>query len=471
MKLSALLRDFKPHIGGFYEDELDLIEIKQITTKVHEASEETLFVCAEKGLRDGHYNAHAAYSKGCRAFLVERELSLPSDAVVLLCENSEVTGAALAARLLDHPAQTLSVYGVFGKLGKTTVCAALAQILEANGKRAAAILTEGVLWDGKLHRFSNTVPDGVELQYLLRQLCNQGVRHVALEISAHMLACKGADVIPFAALLITDAADEPAPDPAQLQEICGEAPLIVPFRYRDAFAHRQIFTYGMGGDCAAESCAPFFSKKGFGTRFVISLAGESECVSLPVPGDFAVQNALAVTLLAYVAGCSVGESARMLSRGVMWGCLQCVTVVGGRYIYRDAAYSPEMLTHAIGALRDRTAGKLTVVIGSVGGRAFERRAALGRAASCADLVYLTADNPDDESPLKICEEMAAGMDEPWRYVLIPDREAAVQRAVWELRPGDVLLVAGKSREDYQLLGGKRVPFDEERLIKRIAKQF
>lgn len=473
MKLSALLKNFNPRIEVSCSQSLDLHEIKRIVSKTSEAEENCLFVCTKTGLRDGHYGAVAAYHKGCRVFLAERGLALPSDATVLLCEDSEMAGAALAAKLLGNPANELTVYGVLGKAGKTTVAATLTQMLCGVGRRAAAIFTEGVFVDGRLHRFENSVPDGVELQYLLQSLAAHGFAYVTLEISSYRLLHKGANVIPFAAVLITDTADETAPpDCKPLLAACENALLIVPQRYRAAFPHERVLTYGLGGDCAATACEAFTARNGYGTRFLLSLQGKEMQISLPIPGDFAVQNALALALLASKAGLSTSEIARALSKQTMWGCLQCVAVIGGRYIYRDAAYSPEALSRALSALREQTVGKLTVVVGSVGGRAFERRAPLGRAAAtCADLVYLTADNPDDESPVKICEEMAAGIDEPWRFVVLPDRAAAIRRAVLEMRPGDTLLIAGKAREDYQLLGGKRVPFDEVKLIKETAKQF
>ena len=472
MRLSELLENFAPRIEGCCDNIANTFDIKAIVTEAREAAADTLFVCAKKGLRDGHYSAFAAYGKGCRVFLAERGLGLPQDATVLLCDNSEVMGAALAAKLLNRPAKAMTVYGVLGKAGKTTVAATLARMLDKNRKRTAAILTEGVLLDKKLHRFENTVPDGVQLQYLLHRLAKDGVQCVVLEISAYMLAHQGASALSLDALLITDVQGEEAPDVKQLLDAVDPPLLILPHRWRDAYAHKRILTYGLGGDCVAKHCEAYDSKKGYGTRFLLSLGQSEQAISLPVPGDFAVQNALAVALLASVAGLSVAEIAKALSGHALWGCLQCVAVIGERHIYRDAAYTPEALSRALSVLRERTTGKLTVVIGSVGGRAFERRAPLGRAAaSYADLAYMTADNPDDESPAKICEEMTREIEEPWRYVLLPDREIAIRRAVREMRPGDTLLIAGKAREDDQLIGGKRVPFDETKLIMETAKQF
>jgi UDP-N-acetylmuramoyl-L-alanyl-D-glutamate--2,6-diaminopimelate ligase len=145
--------------------------------------------------------------------------------------------------------------------------------------------------------------------------------------------------------------------------------------------------------------------------------------------------------------------------------MECLCASRGRAVFADAAYRPEDVEKALGLLRRHTAGKLTVLLGSVGGRAKARRAPLGRAAERgADLVYLTADDPDTENAEEICLEMAAGFSDPARYVILPDRRGAILRAVRELREGDVLLLCGKGAQQYQLIGGKQLPFCEKEIV-------
>jgi UDP-N-acetylmuramoyl-L-alanyl-D-glutamate--2,6-diaminopimelate ligase len=375
---------------------------------------------------------------------------LPEDAVTVVVEDSEAAGAEIAAALLGFPAEQLTIFGITGALGKSTVAAALADLLSACGKRSAALLTEGVYLDGKLTRFENTVADAVELQYLFASLVGQGVKHVALEISSYMLARGKWKDLPLAATVSTDAKS------------------VLPLR--EVPSTENAFTYGEGGDCFAEGIRPSRIKGGFGTRFTLCLAGEKHSVSLPVPGDFALNNALAVALCAHLSGCGAEEIATALSRIAPWGCISLAASVRGRRIYLDAAYTPEALAAALSAMRERTSGKLVLLLGSVGGRAHTRRAALARAAErYADFVYLTADNPDNEDPNAICEEMASHFVYPWQYVILADRAEAIRRAVLELRPDDTLLIAGKAREGYQLVRGKRLPLDEKALVKTAAK--
>jgi UDP-N-acetylmuramoyl-L-alanyl-D-glutamate--2,6-diaminopimelate ligase len=147
--------------------------------------------------------------------------------------------------------------------------------------------------------------------------------------------------------------------------------------------------------------------------------------------------------------------------------LECVGAYEGRYIYVDAAYTAEDLARALDALSPYTRGRSSVLIGSVGNRARVRRAPLGKAAAeHADLVYLTADDPDCEDPVAICEDMMEEIKDRERCCVIPDRRKAIERAVLEMRPGDTLLLAGKGGERFQLVCGRQEIFDEREIVAR-----
>ena len=168
--------------------------------------------------------------------------------------------------------------------------------------------------------------------------------------------------------------------------------------------------------------------------------------------------------LARVAGVDGKTLLRMMPRTLPQAHLECLACHEGRYIYADAGFSPASLERVLTLLRRRTPGKLTVLLGSVGGRTYERRAPLGRmATTVADLAYFTADDPDFEDPAEICDQMRAEAD-PDRYVILPDRERAIRRAVLEMRPGDTLLLFGKGGERHQLIDGVCHPFDEKEIV-------
>jgi UDP-N-acetylmuramoyl-L-alanyl-D-glutamate--2,6-diaminopimelate ligase len=233
----------------------------------------------------------------------------------------------------------------------------------------------------------------------------------------------------------------------------------------------RVLTFGEGGQFFARDVAHGVdAARGFVTRFLLCEQEASVPVTLPLLGEIHLENALVCAALARVVGLTLSQIATGLSAVQVPGRMECAYFDRGRAVYLDSAFSPEDLQVALEALGTRCEGRLCVLLGSVGERAHYRRAPLGRVASAyADFVYLTADDPDTEDPTSICREMQAGMQEPARSVILPDRRKAILRAVREMRPGDVLLIAGKGAIGDQLIAGKREPFCERELVAMAAQ--
>ena len=481
MKLSDLMKDISYRLVGYLSDDFLAKEVEHVTVDPHRADEKTLFVCARFATGDSHNSVNAAYSVGCRMFLAERRLpTLPDDAAVLVVENTKKLLGELAARCHGHPARSLTVFGITGTTGKSAVAHTLTALLRRTGHAVASLTTDGVDIGGALSPFGSVAPNGADIQAILKKFLDTGVEFAVIEFSAYMLENHAHAAIPFVALLLTDF--DPShvgnglyPDPSVYRWIKaslfeGDAPFLVFPANFDDFSVRKSrvrrLYFGEDGDLQATNLKPVSEKRGFGTRFTLCLkSGEKEFVSLPVPGDNAVQNALAATSLALIAGLSLKEIAAGLSDYMPYGRLECVGAYEGRYIYVDSAYTGEDLARALQTLSLYTKGRLSVLIGSVGGRARDRRPTLGKAAvQYADFVYLTADNPDCEDPRLICEDMMQGMDDRARCCVIPDRRQAIKCAVLEMRPGDTLLLAGKGGEHFQFIQGKREIFIEREIV-------
>ena len=481
MKLSDLMRDISYRLMGDLSNALLNREIERVTADPRRSDEKTLFICARFATGDGHNSANAAYAAGCRLFLAERGLpSLPDDAAVLVVENTKKLLGELSARCYGHPGRSLTVLGITGSTGKSAVAHTVTALLRRAGRSAASLTTDGVDVDGTLRPCGSVVPNGADVQAILKEFLDTGVEFAVIEFSAYMLESHAHVAIPFTALLLTNFDPKHIgnglyPDPSVYRALKaslfeGGAPFLAfPANFDDfpvnADCARRV-CFGEGGDLQALNVQPNIEKRGFGTRFELCLAnGEKEFVSLSVPGDNAVQNALAAASLALIAGLSLKEIAAGLFDVAPRGRLECVGTYEGRYIYVDAAYTGEDLRQALKALSPYTKGRLSVLLGSVGGRARDRRASLGKAAAeYADFVYLTADNPDCEDPASICEDVMKGMEDRARCCVIRDRRQAIERAVLEMRPGDTLLLAGKGGEDFQLIQGKKEKFSEREIV-------
>ena len=448
-------------------------EIIGVVTDAKEAAADKLFLCTRTALHNHHFDADAAYAAGCRFFAAERGLALPSDATVLILPDTCEVAGELAARCLAHPARELTVFGITGGVGKSALAHILCALLRRGGMRAASITTDGVDLNGGVTPHGSILPDAVALQALLRHLRDEGVEIVILELSQYQLAMKVHKGIDFTVLLHTG--NKPrAVDPAVKHPTVADhdtlflesaAISVAPVGTRLPPCGKRIFT-GEGGQIFVSDAVESWGEQGFFTQFKLHISGgEVLSAALPLPCEWAVQQAPLAVAAALAVGMSPAEIAAHLTACHARGRMECIGSLRGRLVFTDVAYTPRAVAETLRLLRARTRGKLTVLLGSVGGRAVARRAPLGQAAEQgAELVYLTADDPDTEPVGEICREMAAGFCDPSRYVIVPDRRAAILRAVRELRPGDTLLLCGKGGEERQLLGGKYLPFSEKEIV-------
>lgn len=448
--------------------------VTAIATRVEDAGEGALFVCVRTALSDGHDLAVAAYGAGCRLFLARRALPLPGDAVVLEVEEPETLLGEISAAFFGHPARELTVLGITGSVGKTTVLQMTASLLKCEGHSVAMLTTDGEQIGDAFVPAGSVVPDALRIHAFLRRAADAGAELALLELSPYMLVQGSAFSIPFTALLLTDPKEDSAFYGAWRELLAAsDAPFCVLPTAHAALAaptRGRRLLCGEGGQLFAEHAEPYVDERGFGMRFTLCTdGGERFPVSVPVVGDLAVENALLAAMLARIVGLSSARIAAALCRFVPNGRLECVAARAGRYVFVDNAYTAERLSGALDALRPYTRGRLSVLLGSVGGRARSRRAALGRAAARgADMIYLTADDPADEDPLQICREIEQGVGEVEsvaRCVIVPDRAKAICRAVLEMRSGDVLLLAGKGGQQTQLVRGERLPFSERELVR------
>jgi len=444
-------------------------DVANVITEPGKVTKNALYAATVTPMRDGHDGAAAAYADGCRLFLTERDPALPPDATVFITPDTEALLGPLAARVLGDPGRRLTVFGIAGARGKSSVALLAAALLRQNGRAVGTLTTDGTQVGDTFTPADVLVPDAAEIQHVLARFQEAGCEFAVLEFSAYQLTHGAAHGIPFAALLLTDTAPahvgrgefRRAEDYfAAVANLFGEpAPLVLLPKNDPPFSVRgHAVRFGQDGNVACRRLDPV----PYACRFTISFEGEEYTVTHPVPGDTAIHNATAATALALAAGLPLASIAPRLSALTT----PCRMERVAPQVFFDTAYTGEDLTRALSLLRPDTPGRLSVLTGSVGGRARQRRAPLGAAAlRNADFVWFTTDDPDAETPDAIFRDLLAGDDGTGRYRCIADRKAALLAALSELRPGDALLVTGKGEPTYQLIAGERVPFSERAVIK------
>ncbi len=483
MRLSQLLTRVTPLSAAPIPD----AEITDVVYDSRMAGEGTLFVCLVGARTDGHAYAPSAYERGCRAFLASRPLELPADAAVILCADPRAAMAAACEELHGRPAEKLRLIGITGTKGKTTTALLLYAALNGAGRRAAYIGSNGIRIAGKpftLPTTTPTTPESRELAICFEAAVRAGCEFAVLEVSSQALKTSRCASLTFESVLFTNFSPDHiggAEHPDLADYIASKARLFTDYGARHAVynADDPMWETIVGGtdaalvscavdrpaDFRAENVAPFRSDTALGVTFECAAHGERVPVRLRMPGEFSVRNALSAMALASLCGVGLRECAAALADATVEGRFEIVPGLPGRTFVIDYAHNGLSLTSALTVLRAYRPRRLVCLFGSVGGRTTGRRAELGQAASTlADLCIVTSDNPDGEPPARILADIEAAMHPDCPRLLAADRAEAIRMAVRLSEPGDVVLLAGKGHEDYQLIRGEKVPFCEREIL-------
>lgn len=386
----------------------------------------------------------------------------------------------IANRFYGQPSEHLDVIGVTGTNGKTTVAWLIAQAAELLGERCAYLGTLGYGVDAVTVGEGMTTPAAVELHGRLAEFVEQGAGHAAIEVSSHALSQGRVDGVRFDAAIFTNLTRDHLDYHASMQDYfeskarlfldCGPVARIVDI---DSGFGAQLATL-CGPDVVTVSTRP--DRVANGRRYVfvraivateqgsdisfVSSWGDGR-FALPMPGDFNVANAVLVLALLLNKGVSVDAACDVMSQLVAPpGRMQ--RVAGGKpAVYVDYAHTPDALDGALRALRSHCRGKLWCVFGCGGDRDAGKRSQMGTAAEQrSDKVVVTTDNPRNEDAAAIIDDIVAGMSSSDKTTIIEDRAAAIAWAIGQASDKDVVLVAGKGHEDYQVVRGARIRFSD-----------
>ena len=439
-----------------------------------------LFLAVRGTERDGHDYLDAAASAGAVAALVAdpSRTTLPA----LVVKDTRRAAAVAAAAFYRSPARQLRLVGVTGTNGKTTTVGMLRHLLDAPTARAASIGTLGVLLGsgGTLLDGGGglTTPGPVELQRVLRALHDQGVRTVVMETSSHALHQKRAEGLRFDVGVFTNLTRDHLDYHVTMDAYFAAKALLVALLTKDGVAVVNADdpawealppaprTVRCGLARGADVTAADVRYTPRGSEWTLVVKGERHPVTLPLIGDFNIANALAAAAAAWSLGLPAADVASRLS--TMPQVPGRLEIVHERpTVLRDYAHTPDALARALSAVRPFTTGTLTVVFGCGGDRDRGKRPEMGRIAeAAADRAIVTSDNPRTEDPERILDDIETGMT-PGRHERIEDRREAIARAIRGAAAGDVILLAGKGHETYQIRGTEKHPFDERAIVRQI----
>lgn len=433
---------------------------------------------ALRGLHtDGHHFIDDAVARGARVIVTERPVDLPDGVRGVVVSDSARMLSSLANVFYGKPAQSLTMIGVTGTNGKTTSTQMVAAALNAAGLPTAALGTLGASFEARAWPLKNTTPLAHDLHEILADLRTAGAKAVAMEVSSHALALRRVADIRFAVSALTNITrdhldfhetfDAYWSAKRSLFDISDAAVLNVDDPYGAQWAKElniPVLTYSLDGE--ADIRVSNIVLRADGSTFSI---GGTE-YSLPIPGRFNVANAAAALGIARTLGidpkaCSAGLA--LLPQ--VPGRMELIAAEGFSVVV-DYAHTPDALRSALHTLRETTRGKLTVVFGAGGDRDRGKRPQMGKvAAELADRIVVTSDNPRTEDPREIADDILAGLGSA-AYALILDRHEAIVSAIRDAAAGDVILIAGKGHEPYQIIGDETVRFDDREVAREAVRE-
>lgn len=444
-----------------------------------------LFVAFRGGTFDGHNYIKDAVARGAAAVVAESDIQ--ADVPVVLAPDSRAVLPVLSARLYDYPSRKMILVGVTGTNGKTTTTFLIESIFRAAGKKSAFIGTLGARIGGESIETEHTTPESSDLQRVLAQMVDSHVEAVAMEVSSHALIQGRSDFCEFDCGVFTNLTQDHLDFHGTLEDylkaklsLFADYPLKSSKRFVAAVnlddpagksvvdaTKGEAITYGITS--TADVIGSEIDVSASSLSFVISYMGQSSRVQVPLGGYFNVYNSLA----AAAACLGLGIDLPTVVAG-----LQAAPKVPGRFesidcgqdfgVLVDYAHTPDGLENVLRSARKLTKSRLIVVFGCGGDRDRGKRPIMGKIASeLADVAIITSDNPRSEDPAAIIRDVLEGIPLDAYPKAAVDRHEAIESALMMAEKGDVVVIAGKGHEDYQIYADRTIHFDDREVAREV----
>ena len=471
MKLCELLKDINVLSATANMD----MEITGVSYDSRKTEPGHLFVAVTGYAADGHTFIPAAAEKGAAAVLCQRVPD--TDIPYVQVADSRAALAVLGANWFDHPAEKMTMIGVTGTNGKTTVTYLLKTVLEKTCNARVGLIgtIQNMIGDTVLPT-ERTTPESFELQALFARMADAGCTHVVMEVSSHALVLHRVDCIPFRVGIFTNLTEDHL-DFHKTMEAYRQAKTLLFQRCRDG-------VFNLDDPAAAPmmeqaSCRCFtVSEKDTGADLYaadiclaadhISLTAVTKDgrtpVRLGIPGGFSAYNTLSVLGAAILLGIRPADAADALGDAKsVKGRVEIVPTPGTDYtVLIDYAHTPDALENVLRSVRGFCKGRVIAVFGCGGDRDPMKRPIMGRiGVELSDLAVITSDNPRTEDPNQIIEDILAGVKDLNKpYAVVENRREAIRWAMDHAQKDDIIVLCGKGHETYQILGTKKTHLDE-----------
>lgn len=457
------------------ENNIGNIEITGITCDSRAVKEGFAFICIKGSNFDGHNFAKSALDNGASIIIAEDDIGLENQIIV---EDTHASYSDMCAKWFGNPMKNLKLIGVTGTNGKTSVTYMIKKILESKGHKVGLIGTIQNMIGDEIIESKNTTPNSYDLNELFDQMVKKGCDYAVMEVSSHALDQCRVYNLDFEIAIFTNLTQDHLDYHITMENYLGAKKKLFSMcktaviNSDDEYANEiingldcKIVTYSTGNDSTYSAKAIKYRPASVDYEFVSDTLLNH--IKVHTGGKFTVYNSLASIVCAVELGFNISEVAKAISelKGVK-GRAEAIPNDEGFTIIIDYAHTPDGLKNILSTFRECEKNRLTVVFGCGGDRDKTKRPIMGSiAARFADFVIVTSDNPRSEEPSAIINDILVGMDGTVTpYKVIENRIDAIKYAVETAKKDDIIVLAGKGHETYQILKDETIHLDERKVV-------
>lgn len=459
-------------------------EIKNLYYNHQEVTKDSMFFCIQGSKTDGHNFAQSAVDNGATALIVSREVDVNGDITKIYVEDTREAMALISANYYNNPTNKMDIIGITGTNGKTTSTFMMKSILDKAKFSTGLIGTIYNIYGNTIEESKRTTPESMDLQKIFSKMNENSLNSCVMEVSSHSLELKRTYGLNFKVGIFTNLTQDHLDFHMNMENYfkaklrlfdkCEYAVINADDEYGKKalkLISNKILTFGI--ENSADVMAKNISINEGGTKFILCYNGIEKEINIHLPGKFNVYNAL---------GCAAAALAMGLSFDVIKDGLESLENVPGRSekilskrgytVVIDYAHTPDGIINILRSAREYTQGRLVIVFGCGGDRDKTKRPIMGEAAGeLADFCVVTSDNPRSEDPHAIIQDILPGVEKTrCPYIVIEDRKQAIKYAMDNGSKGDVIVIAGKGHETYQILKDKTIHFDEREIVNDFLKE-